>query len=182
MHTHADSAARQPRRLQARVDHPVVGERRGDEAAELQLPVEPSGISVSGTERESAPSRDVADLRIEPFGGIQDALENPAALEVYQDPLEAALLRRREVQCLLFALTLQRLGARRRVLSVDLGNSDQYGCRDQQRRAPVPHAAAGSASAVNRRFSRARLAASASHTRTIARFTSAKPRTDMASH
>ena len=93
--------------------------------------------------------------------------------------LEAVLLRRREVLRLLLALALQRLGARRRFLSVDLGNGDQYRCRDQQRRAPVPHAAAGSASAVNRRFSRARLAASASHTRTITRFTSAKPRTEM---
>src|SRR6185503_17041016 len=111
-----------------------------------------------------------------PFGRIQDALEDPAALEVHQDPLEPALLRRREVQCLLLALTMQRLGARRRLLSLDVGNSDQYGCCDQQRCAPGPHAAAGSASAVNRRFSRARLAASASQTRTIARFTSAKPR------
>ncbi len=95
-----------------------MGKRGGGEGAELQLSAEPARVSVCRAERESAARGDVADLWIEAFGRVQDALEDAAALEVHQGPFETGMLGWRKALRLLLALAQQRFGARRRFLGL----------------------------------------------------------------
>jgi hypothetical protein len=50
-------------------------------------------VPVSRPERETAAARNLTDAWIDAFGGVQDALEEPAALEIEQRAFELALCR-----------------------------------------------------------------------------------------
>jgi len=157
--------AGQARHGQPPLDHPVFLQRDGGEGAEVGVAAEQPDMAIAGADREPAARGDVADLRIDPLGRVEQPLEEAAGLEVEQQPLEARPFRRLERLRLLLPFEAQRLGAAGWILGQGRRRQRRHGqCRQQDRQdRQAPHAArsAGS-SAVSRRCSRAMPTASTS--------------------
>lgn len=129
---HDDSSVRETRQRQPRVDHPVSLERSEGDRAEVRVTAEESRTPIRRSDGKSPTGRDGANLRVEAFWGIQEALEEAAALKCQQRPLEAALPWRLERAGFLLTLSseLFRSGFGRRLLA---GRVSRGGNRDQQR-------------------------------------------------
>ena len=82
-------------------------------------------MAVAGSRGETAPGRDVAKLRIEPFGRTQQALEEAPLLEAQQPALGRRRLRRLELFGLFLSLSLQIARARLRLLGPALRGDGQ---------------------------------------------------------